>query len=238
MLNSRRGFCGVAFFLKLAGNDLESERFKSRYRADLSIVKKRVVIWTLVAVVMLIVVLVVVFVPGRERVSLTLLHYRRWPHGATLKLSNDTSKTITYFTDQGGGVILFLSKTESGWTNTSLSLTEVRLSALDGKLRQVYSLRSPSSPKKEGDPLEIARSRELKPGQSAEVYVELEADGLPVRAGVVCCVPRGPVAQRLGKWIGRVKQWCHLKYKEPGVIEVWCPESLQVSAKPTRTEGE
>jgi hypothetical protein len=211
----------------------------TKYRAALSIVKKPVVIWTLVAVAVLIGVLVVVFIPGRERVSLTLLNYRRRPHGASLKLSNDTSRTITYLTDKGGFAFLSWQKTPNGWTNTSLPIMKVSFGdPVSRKATQVYIFDYPSSPKKVGDSVELARSRELKPGQSAEIYVGLEPDGLPLRVGVAYGVPQGPVAQRIGKWIGRVKQWCHLKYKEPDLIEVWCSEPLQVSAKPARAEKE
>lgn len=209
------------------------------FREALVIVKKQVVIWIIVVFAVVIGgLVVVVFVPGRERVSLTLLHYPRWSHGATLKLSNDTRKTITYFTHAHGGPILFLRKTENGWTNTSLLLKKARLGDPNGaKPSQFYSLEFPSSPKKVGDVVELALGRELKPGQSAEVYVDLEPDGLPVRAGVVCSTPQGPVAQCFVEWIARVKRWCGLRPKPPGQFEVWCSEPLQVSAKPTRMEG-
>jgi len=203
--------------------------FRPRYGADFAMVKKRVVIWAAVAMAVLIGVLVVVFVPGRERVSLTLLHYRRWPDGATLKLSNDTGRTITYLTKQGGSATLFLKKTADGWTNAPLPvIPEMELSdAPSAKFIQVFVLDSSS-------PRELGRSRQLKPGQSAEIYVGLEPDGLPMRVGVVCRIPQGPVAQRFGKWIWWIKQRCHLKSTPPGQIEVWCSEPLQVSEKPTR----
>jgi hypothetical protein len=223
-------------FLKLAGNDLESKLFESRYRVDLAIVKKPVVIWTFVAVVVLIGALVVVFVPGSERVSLTLLHYRSWPVGATLKLSNDTKKTITYLTAQGGSATLFVQKTaDGGWTNIPLPvIPEMEIAdAVSAKSMYVFVLDNPSS-------MEFTRyrKRELKPGQSAEIYVGLEPDEPPVRVGVVCRIPQGPVTQRLGHWIWWMKQQCHVKSRPPGQIEVWCSEPLQVSAKPTRAGRE
>jgi len=197
-------------------------------------VKKPFVIWGAVAVAVLTGVLIIVFVPGRERVSLTRLHYRRWPDGATLKLSNDSRRTITYFTKQGGSATLFVTKTADGWTNAPLPIIpEMELSdAPSAKFVHLFVIDASSSP------IELGRSRQLKPGQSAEIYVGLEPDGLPMRVGVVCRIPQGPVAQRLGQWIGRVKQWCHLKSRPPGEFEVWCSEPLQVSAKPTRAEGE
>lgn len=214
------------FFLKLVGNDLESKLLKPRHDADLLNVKKPVIVWALVAAAVLIGVLVIVFVPGRERVSLTLLHYRRLPDGATLKLSNDTRKTITYFTMQGGSATLFVTKTADGWTNAPLPIIPEMegADAVSAKAMGhfVFDLSAPEEP---------GRSRQLKPGQSAEIYVGLEPDGMPMRVGVVCRIPQGAVAQRFGKWIWWIKQRCHMKSRPPGEIEVWCSEPLQVSAK-------
>lgn len=196
--------------------------------------KKRVVIWAAVAMAVLTGVLVIVFVPGRERVSLTLLQYRQWPDGATLRLSNDTARTITYFTKQGGSATLFVTKTADGWTNAPLPIIpEMEIAdARSAKSMHLFVIDASSSP------IELGRSRELKPGQSAEIYVGLEPDGLPMRVGVVCRIPQGPVAQRFGKWVWWIKQRCHLKSRPPGEIEVWCSEPLQLTAKPTRAEGE
>jgi hypothetical protein len=220
--------------LKSVGNDLQSKSFKTRYREDFLVVKKRVVIWTAVGVAVVIGALVVIFVPGRERVSLTLLRYRRGPDGATLKLSNDTARTITYFTKQGGSATLFVTKTADGWTNAPLPIIpEMEIAdARSAKSMHLFVIDASSSP------IELGRSRELKPGQSAEIYVGLEPDGLPMRVAVVCRIPQGAVAQRFGKWIWWIKQRCHLKSRPPGEIEVWCSEPLQLTAKPTRAEGE
>jgi len=202
----------------------------------LSIVKKPVVIWTLAAVMVLIAVLVIAFVPGQQRVSLTLLNYR-WSHGAVLKLSNDSRRTIIYLTDRDGGVSLFMQKTPGGWTNTSIPMTRgmINFNPATGVATptELWFYYRSSSPR-----IESARSRELKPGQSAEVYVGLEPDGLPTRVGIMCYVPLGPVEQRMGQWIWWIKQRCHMKSRPPSEIEVWCSEPLQVSAKPERLERE
>jgi hypothetical protein len=209
-----------------------------RYRADFSIVKKPVVIWTLVAVVVLTGILVIAFVPGRQRVSLRLLQYQRWPHGATLVLSNDTKKTITYLTDQGGGIFLFQYKTPDGWTNASIPITSVMImERVGGALNPGYIFADPAVPLKPG-PADLVRIQELKPGQSAQVYVGVVPDRPPMRVGILCCVPQGAVAKRFGRWIGQVKRWCHVKSKPPGQIEVWCSEPLQVSAKPELLQSE
>ncbi len=87
--------------------------------------KKRAFIGIAIVVVVLIGVLAIILAPARESISLTLLQYHRWPHGATLKLTNNSRKNIAYLTDFGcytpGAYtpILFCRKTENGWTNTS-----------------------------------------------------------------------------------------------------------------------
>ena len=204
---------------------------------NLSIAKKPAVIWILVAVV-LTGVLVIAFVPGRQRVSLTLLQYQRWPHSATLVLSNDTRRTITYLTDQGGGIFLFQYKTPEGWTNASIPITSVMvMDRVGGALKPGYIFADPAIPLKPGTGASTVRIRELKPGQSVQVHVGVVPDRPPMRVGIVCCVPQGAVAKRLGPWVGKVKKWCHVKSKPPGQIEVWCSEPLQVSAKPELLDG-
>jgi hypothetical protein len=211
-------------------------------------VKKRVIIWAAVAMAVLTGVVVIVFVPGRERVSLTLLHYQLLDYlpqhgatlnGATLKLSNDTRKTITYLTDYHGGIFLFQYKTPDGWTNASAPITSVMImDRVGGTLTPGYIFHDPAIPQKPGTGASPVRIRQLKPGQSAEVLVGVVPDELPMRVGIVCCVPQGAVAKRLGQWIWWIKQRCHLKSSPPGQIEVWCSEPLHVSAKPSRAEKE
>src|SRR5262249_5808114 len=84
-------------------------------------VMKRPVVIALVVV--LIGILAIVFVHPREPVSLTFVQYLPWRQAAKLKLTNNSSKTITYLTDQNGGAVLSLLKTSTGWTN---SLPEIR----------------------------------------------------------------------------------------------------------------
>ncbi len=164
--------------------------------------KKRVAIWALVGVVVLIGVLVVVLVVGRERVSLTLSHYHRWPHGATLKLSNDTSRTITYLTDAGGGIFLFQHKTPEGWTNASIPITSVMvMDRIGGALKPAYVFADPAVPLKPG-PVDSPRVRELKPGRSTEIYVGLEPGGVARACG--CCVQR---SARTGRATYRDMGW-------------------------------
>jgi hypothetical protein len=223
----------------IATESLNSEKAVSK-----STVMKRSVVISVAVGVLLIGVLAILLVPGREPVSLTFLRYHRWPPvpsaihtGATLKLTNNSKKTITYLTDFGGGIFLFLRKTPEGWTNTSIPVSSAMfMDRPGGKLTPGYIFADPAVPRKPGEGASPVRIRELKPGQSIEVYVGVEPDTLPMRVGIVCRTPQGKLAQQLGNWIGRAKIWCHIKSKPPGLFEVWCDEPMQISSAPPNSE--
>jgi hypothetical protein len=209
--------------------------------------KRSVVIGVIVGMALLTVVIAIAFVPAREPVSLTLMQYHRWPHGATLKLTNNSKKNIGYLTDLGGYTlgaytpILFCQKTENGWTNTSPPISpspNVTFIAqpsgfVVGSTNKFYSMGIPGT---NAGFMRALQPREIKPGRSAELYVSLEPDGPPIRVGTVCIIPQGKLAQQFGQWMVHIKRWCYLKSNPPGQVEVWCNEPLQVSSKPTHTE--
>jgi len=187
------------------------------------------------AAALLVGVCLVLFIPVREPVSLTFLQYEPWP-AAKLKLTNNSRKTITYVTDRADAPVLCRLKTSAGWTNTSRQvLGGTWRNAATGKTNQIFASADPA-PGIGISNLKLLERRELEPGQSAELYIILEPDGPPVRAGTVCIVPQGKLAQRFGQWIGNIKKWCHLKSNPPGQIEIWCKEPLQISLKPTNAE--
>jgi hypothetical protein len=200
--------------------------------------KKSALISIAIVAALLIGVCVTLFVPVREPVSLAFMQYLPGAQAAKLKLTNNSTKTITYLTDEHGGAVLALSKTSTGWTN---SLPEIlRGGTTDpatGKTIPAYFSGDPGfMTNGNGGRFELLRTNDLKPGQCAQLYVWFEADGSLTRVGTVCIIPQGSLAKRFGGWIGRVKQCCHLKSKPPGQIEIWCNEVLQVSSNPKSAE--
>jgi hypothetical protein len=200
---------------------------------------KRSVVIPVAVGVLLIGVLAIFLVPAREPVSLALVQYHRWPHGATLKLTNNSSKNIAYLAD-AGAPLLFCQKTEKGWSNTSPNISQLRLASyiqngvvvIDTNLYFIGVLGNSTN----AGFTQPLRARELKPGRSTELYLILEPDGPPIRAGTVCIIPRGKLVQQFGQWMVHIKRWFHLKSNLSGQIEVWCNEPLQVSLRPTRAE--
>jgi hypothetical protein len=148
---------------------------------------------------------------------------------AKLRLTNNSGKTITYLTDYSGGAALALPKTSRGWTNSSREL--LRGTVMDGlteKITPFYAYADPGFMTKgsTGDSKSLYPN-ELKPGQSAELYAWLQADGSSIRAGTLCIVPQGKLAEQIGRWLNGAKRWCRMKTTPPGVVEVWCSQPLK-----------
>src|SRR5690242_5153549 len=117
-------------FAQLAGDNytISTESLVSDDAVSKRTVMKRSVVISAAVGVLLIGVCVVLFVPAREPLSLTLLNYRRWPHGATLRLTNNTTKTITYLTDWGAYTpVLFRQKTGNGWSTSAQVMSQLRV---------------------------------------------------------------------------------------------------------------
>jgi hypothetical protein len=189
--------------------------------------KKRTLIGIAIAVVVLIGVLAIIFVSAREPISLTFLEYQSLR--ARLRLTNNSGKTITYLTHYSGDVALDLPKTFRGWTNSSKEL--VSLTGTDGATGKttpfyIYADAGFMTNGSPGDSV-ILHAKELKPGESAEIYASLQADGSPTRVGTLCIVPQGELARQFGRWMDRVKRWCRMRTIPPGVVEVWCSQPLQ-----------
>jgi hypothetical protein len=204
----------------------------SSFTLKSSVMKKSAFISIAIGIALLVGISVVLFMPAREPVSLTFLQYMTSRDVAKLKLTNNSGKTITYLTDQHGGAVLALANTPTGWTN---SLPEIvsggTTDPATGKTIPAYFSGDPGFMTNGSlAPFELLHIDKLKPGQSAELYAWLQADGSPTRAGTVCIVPQGKLAQQFGRWINRVKGWCHMKSTPSGQFEVWCNEPLQVSS--------
>jgi hypothetical protein len=193
---------------------------------------KKAVIIAVAVGVLLIGVLAIVFISVREPLSLTFLEYQ--PLRAKLKLTNNSSKTISYLTDYSDGAALALPKTSAGWTNSSRELVSgTMMDAATGKTMPMYTYAEPGFiTNGSGVHTEFLLPKYLEPGQSAELYAWLQADGSPTRAGTVCIVPQGKLAEQFGRCINRVKHWCRMKSTPPGVVEAWCADPLQDPTSP------
>src|SRR5712671_3923192 len=137
-------------------------------------------------------VLAFLVLSARPGVSMSLVKYQRWPHGAMLRLTNGTQTTIRYLAEPNdtpaGNPVLCLQKTSGGWTNTSLTVkSAIAFDPRIGKTTEVFLFIDPAALPKPGDRMEVVLSRDLKPGQSVEFFVRLEPDAFPKRVGTVCC---------------------------------------------------
>jgi hypothetical protein len=189
--------------------------------------KKRALMGIAIAVVVLAGISVNVFVSAREPISLTFLEYQ--PLRARLRLTNNSDKTITYLTDFSGGAGLTLPQTSTGWANSSRELLRATgTDAATGETTPIYIYAdlgfTTNGTRGNG---KILHPKELKPGESAEIYASLQADGSPIRVGTLCIVPQGKLAEQFGRWMDCVKRWCQMKSAPPGVVEVWCAQPLQ-----------
>jgi hypothetical protein len=204
-------------------------------------VKRHVAIWVGIALALAVSALVISALRLRPGVSMTLLEYRRWPHGAVLRLVNDTRTTIRCLAERNdtpmGSPILCAKKTSNGWSSTPLMVSAAWLrDPVTGKMRQEGFCLTAHTPPKAGDLSEILLTRELRPGQSVDFFVRLERGAPPQRIGTVCVVPQSQLAKKLQPWLFRLKQWCRMQMAVPGQVEVWCPESLcfPPSGEPSR----
>ena len=167
--------------------------------------------------------------PGR--VSMTLVEYTRWPHGAKLRLTDGTQKTIRYVAERNGTPagcpILCLQKTSNGWTSASATLRTLSVvNPITRITTEEFFLFDPAAPPKPGDRVASLLTRNLIPGQSVEFWFRLEPGASPKRVGTVCCVPPSELRRKLQPWLDRIEQWCRLKPTPAGQVRVWCPNSL------------
>lgn len=172
-------------------------------------------------------------VSARSKVTLTRVEFTRWPHGAVLRLANDTRTSIRYLAEPNntpaGGPVLCQEKTSTGWTNRSNTVKALRVfNPRTKKFTEGFILVEPAY--KTGDRMESLLNRELRPGQSVVFFVRLEPGASPKRIGTVWYVPRSEFMRNVEAWLFRIKQWCGIKPTPSGQLEVWCPESLHLVA--------
>lgn len=162
---------------------------------------------------------------GRPTISLTLVEYNRVLHGATVRLANGSPSTIRFLAERNhtpsGNPIFRVQKTSSGWTGTTLPVQSTMARTSTGKTVELFYL-APTAKPKAGDRLDALSCHELKPGRKADFFILLQADAPPIRVGTIVIYP----PSKFTIWLSRVKQWCRIKQKPPGQMEIWCPTPL------------
>jgi hypothetical protein len=201
-------------------------------------------------------IIAIVLLHSRRTLSMTAAEYKRWPYGAMVRLVNHTHTTVRYLAEQNGlpmgSPVYCVQKAPGGWPAPSKILESIKpisvtrisgsrsfppaslgavsvLMATASNSTEMFVLRSPKA-MQPGDRLTSLLVRELKPGQSVEFFIGLEPDAAPLRVGTICLLPQGKLEQKLRPWLNRVRKWCRMKPTVPGMVEVWCPDSLCVSA--------
>jgi len=179
------------------------------------------------AVLALLGALAVSLICTRPGVSMTLVGYGRWPHGAKLLLNNGTKGTIRYLAEPditpAGSPVLCVQGTPTGWTNASLFESRMSIDPRTGKTVETFYT--------------SGVGHDLKPGQSVEFFVRLEPDGFPKRVGTICFVQRGKLASKLYPGLARIRRWWQVKTPLPGQLEVWGSKTLRVSSAPDLAAG-
>ena len=180
--------------------------------------------------------------PRSGRVSMELVKYTRWPHGAMLQLSNGTLHTVLYLAVRDGTPMgspsLCRQKTPTGWSNASPAVkTILSFDPTTGMNTVLAYLFDPAAPPKPGDHIDVLLSHELKPSQAVEFFVRLQPDALPKRVGTICYVPESPLMQKLRPWLSRIQQRLRITPVPPGQLRVWCPEALSISLRPPPATG-
>src|SRR5882724_10536147 len=87
---------------------------------------KRVSIVVAVVIAFAFSALVIALLSARPGVSMTLVEYKRWPHGAMVRLTNSTQTTIRYLMEYND-LFLRVQKTSNGWTTASTVLGTVTI---------------------------------------------------------------------------------------------------------------
>jgi hypothetical protein len=173
---------------------------------------------------------------------MTLVEYTRWPHGAKLRLTNGTQKTIRYVAEHdstpAGSPILCVEKTSNGWTTASVTIQSITaLNPITRQTTEAFLLFDPAAPPKPGDRRVSMLTHDLRPGQSVEFWYRLEPGALPKRVGTICCVPQSALMKKLQPWLDRIEQWCRIKPTPAGQVRVWCPNSLYLPSLQPAASG-
>ncbi len=189
-----------------------------------------------------------------SRVSLDLVGYRRWPHGAMLRLSNHGKTPVHFLSAQNytpaGAPVLRLEKSSEGWTNRSLPIR--RVAVRPPAVRNVspgflppgvrlsvkrpppiaqptdrFFIADPNAPPKPGDRVEALIDHELLPGRSVDFFVRLQPGAPPIRVGTFYYLRRGPFMEKLQPAVQQFRKWFGIKPGPTRLHEVWHSEPLR-----------
>jgi hypothetical protein len=200
--------------------------------------KKRRAILIALALAVALGALTIVWLTSRPRLSMTLVEYKQWPHGAMVRLANRTSSTVRYFAlrdeTPAGSLVLCRKQTQGGWTNTSPTIRTAR--TFDPKTRTVDENSILAVSFGSGGQQDYLLGRELKPGKSVEFFVRLEPGATPQRVGTVYSIPQANLTKKLHTWFSGIKERCGLKPTLPRHLEVWCPETLFIPSAQDSTQ--
>jgi hypothetical protein len=202
---------------------------------DTEAVKRRLAILIALGLALALGALTIWRLSATPGVSMSLVEYKRWPHGAMVRLTNASETAVRYFAQHdetpAGGPILCLRKTPTGWTNASGTLkTIMGMDIKTKKIIELFYLTDHMSSPGYGTRLDVPWSRELKPGKSVEFFIRLEPGESPRRMGTVCHRPPSKLASKLHPWIFGAKKWLGFKTAVPGQFEVWCPQELFIAS--------
>jgi hypothetical protein len=145
-------------------------------------------------------VLAIMLVSPRPAVSLTFLEYKRWPHGAMLRLTNGTQITIQYRAEPDSGPPVFLMRTLDGKVRGAsghFTTPDLR----PGKAVDFFVLLEPdSAPVRVGTICTFPQTRQTR------------------------------LALKLQPRLFRLKRRLGLQMAPPGQKEAWCPKPLSVNS--------
>ncbi len=135
--------------------------------------------------------LVVTLIPVRSTVSLTCLEYKRWPHGAMLRLTNGTQMSIWYRAQPNDRAPAYVLK------------------APDGKVRQIIDICTMPE-LKPGKAVEffVGLEPDARPIRVGILYDAIQT-------------PQGPDFSTSELLLLRAKSWLGFKIVPPGQKEAW-----------------
>ncbi len=133
---------------------------------------------------------------------MNVVEYRKWPHGAMLRLTNGTSTAIHYVAEGDstpmGSPVLRELQVSNVWSRDKRFFPVQSIPAYDpriGKTVHMFIAQDPNAPFGMGTP--ALRTPKLEPAGSVDFFIRLEPGGTPIRVGTVCVWPQSRLSQKL-----------------------------------------